>query len=622
MQLLYIYIGGYIEVTEKDFIDVTDEPFRKLKNIELNFSNKFIFHLDENNKLDVKKNEEYIDHFFDYEGVIKTVSSIIGKNGTGKTSIIDLIKWIQPDNYFNIPYKCIFVYGKIDKETNQVFSILKNAELKCDLDLDSFSNDNEVQNFYRHNTGVQKGYTLLKTSSEIENITQIFYSPVFEIKYSNIDAEHEVHGNTNFIDIATSHLIEQDAADSINGDPVLLSSREVLIRHKMTDVERQFLLVNEVNDFKGLLGFKKPQFIELIVDTSDFRFVRDNRLIQEFTQKMPNESDGDIPKTRNRFIYDLVSYSFFNLARNLPLNFPSEELENDLALIISLIPKSDNKVKFEEWLKEFSSKLKAQNNSFILDRFNSYLNFSNNFYGLNKVDKRFRYGNLVRCRLDLNNMLDQSILSDYFEIKTLTGFLHLDWKFNLHNNGQLSSGEKAKFNLFSRFHSVLKKAEWQSKDLSNLLILIDEGDTLFHPEWQRTYLNDLLKGLKIIFKNTSSIQIIFTTHSPFVTSDLPWYSIIKLDKYEKSGLTKVNYNNDKPTFAANIHDLFADSFYMDKGFVGEFAREKINDLFERIFKISKEDEISLIEKEIRLIGEPFVQMSLLKHLENQNSSHE
>lgn len=55
MQLLYIYIGGYIEVTEKDFIDVTDEPFRKLKNIELNFSNKFIFHLDENNKLDVKK---------------------------------------------------------------------------------------------------------------------------------------------------------------------------------------------------------------------------------------------------------------------------------------------------------------------------------------------------------------------------------------------------------------------------------------------------------------------------------------------------------------------------------------------------------------------------------------
>lgn len=63
MQLLYIYIGGYIEVTEKDFIDVTDEPFRKLKNIELNFSNKFIFHLDENNKLDVKKNEEYIDHF-------------------------------------------------------------------------------------------------------------------------------------------------------------------------------------------------------------------------------------------------------------------------------------------------------------------------------------------------------------------------------------------------------------------------------------------------------------------------------------------------------------------------------------------------------------------------------
>lgn len=318
MQLLYVYIGGYIEVTEKDFKDVTDEPFRVLKDIELNFSNKFIFHLDEYNILNVRKNEDYIPNFYNQDGIIKSISAIIGKNGTGKTSIIDLIKWIQPDNYYKIPYKCIFVYGEIHKETNQVFTILKNDELKCDLDYDSFSNEIIIQNFYRNNTGIQKGYSLLETSSEIENITQVFYSPVFEIKYSNIDAEHEVHGNTNFIDISTSHLIEQDAADSINGDPVLLSSREVLIRHKMTDVERQFLLVNEVNDFEGLLGFKKPQFIELIVDTSDFRFVRDNRLIQEFTQKMPNGTDGDIPKTRNQFINELVSYSFFNLARNLP----------------------------------------------------------------------------------------------------------------------------------------------------------------------------------------------------------------------------------------------------------------------------------------------------------------
>jgi hypothetical protein len=620
MQLLYVYIGGYIEVKDGPYAgDVSDEPFRVLKNIELNFSNKFIISYDDSEILDIKKNETHIPCFFDSDGHIKSVSAIIGKNGTGKTSIIELIKWLQPDNLHNVPYKLILIYGDVDLDTDQVFIILKNDELKLELS-EQFSKSIEIKNFYRHNTGIIKGLKPFDYPHELDNLKQVFYSPVFEVKFSNLPAEHEVISTQNLTNISTSNLLENDAGDSINGSTNSLNAREVLVRHKMKDVERQYKLVSDNDDFKDILGFDKPKYIELIIDTSDYRFIKNQDFVIQFDSKFSSTETKFNPQTRNQFLYQMMKFSYYNLIRNIPINYNTESAFFEINNIINSIPRVNGKNDFKKWLEEFKSNcdLNNSNNSYLISNFIKRLDFILSFFILKEVDKRFRYADNIRCRLDLSKKDDLKILNNYFEFKSLTGFLHLDWKFNFHSNGELSSGQKAKFNLLSRFHSVFEK----DKNLENLLILIDEGDTLFHPEWQRTYLNDLLKGLKLIFKNTSSIQIIFTTHSPFVTSDLPWYSIIKLDDNEENGLTKVIYNNDQPTFAANIHDLFADSFFMDKGFVGEFARVKINDLFYRISKISKEIDSNSLKKEIGLIGEPFVRHSLLNHLTSQINSNE
>ena len=100
-------------------------------------------------------------------------------------------------------------------------------------------------------------------------------------------------------------------------------------------------------------------------------------------------------------------------------------------------------------------------------------------------------------------------------------------------------------------------------------------------------------------------HLIFTTHSPFLLSDIPKENIIFL--------------NDEPsikqTFGANIHTLLSDSFFMDDGLMGEFAKKKIN----KIIKNLKDKDYSPSEKEkrqiyltIESIGEPFLKQKLSK----------
>jgi hypothetical protein len=73
--------------------------------------------------------------------------------------------------------------------------------------------------------------------------------------------------------------------------------------------------------------------------------------------------------------------------------------------------------------------------------------------------------------------------------------------------------------------------------------------------------------------------------------------------------------NDKITiepFGANIHDILKQSFFLENGFIGEFARTKIGTVIDAINKkkINKENykEYKAI---IDLIGEPLIRQKLI-----------
>ena len=102
-------------------------------------------------------------------------------------------------------------------------------------------------------------------------------------------------------------------------------------------------------------------------------------------------------------------------------------------------------------------------------------------------------------------------------------------------------------------------------------LVIDEVEICFHPEYQRTYLTKLLRLLERLEFNSGNrkINILLTTHSPFLLSDVPADHVLYMTDDEDLPVNR--------TFGANIYDLLNQQFFMDNT-IGEFAAQKINEV--------------------------------------------
>lgn len=102
-------------------------------------------------------------------------------------------------------------------------------------------------------------------------------------------------------------------------------------------------------------------------------------------------------------------------------------------------------------------------------------------------------------------------------------------------------------------------------------IMLDEVELYFHPDLQRRFVSlliDAIKGLDL--KSIHGINVTLITHSPFVLSDIPAENILCLSRSEDDRL-------EGKTFAANIHDLFNNTFFLPYT-VGELAKKEIESI--------------------------------------------
>lgn len=168
-----------------------------------------------------------------------------------------------------------------------------------------------------------------------------------------------------------------------------------------------------------------------------------------------------------------------------------------------------------------------------------------------------------------------------------------------------SSGELSMVNLVSYMYKAFAKTNSNSEDI---LIIIDELDAYLHPRWQQGILSWLLKWWQNdnMFKKYS-IQIFFTTHSPILLSDIPGDKVIYLRKESQHIYLE---ESDHKTFGADIYTLFYDSFFMDKGSIGEFAKNKVDELINWL----KTNDSEIEEKEVVYLLESIGDHNAVKQL--------
>ncbi|MEG9402389.1 AAA family ATPase [Vibrio cholerae] len=156
--------------------------------------------------------------------------------------------------------------------------------------------------------------------------------------------------------------------------------------------------------------------------------------------------------------------------------------------------------------------------------------------------------------------------------------------FELKWNG-ISSGQYSLLTMYSRLFEHCQNGD-------DLIIFIDEGESNLHPEWQRIYIKELISFFSNVKDPTQNLQVVITSHSPFVLSDLPSESVNILDERCVG----------RSFFGANIFEIYNKGFLLERT-VGQFSYEKISYAINQIKEHGIDDQSKSI---IDMIGDQVV----------------
>lgn len=580
MEILYIWLLEYKNIREQGF----------------NFSSEFIFTTTKRSNdrfhIDIKRNPHYINNFFEKKNVLN-VTAILGQNGTGKSNILEFIKSSFPSGFAELKSRAIISFRTVKGETEKLFLLIPDSLTGITIEENGLSFTKEYYPFLNADDafGYEGSYT---------DATYIFYSNIVDLKHEDIDW-------ADLKNISTKALMRSDNERSTPlGQLADYNFSNYLSNEIRTNI--QFLVTGN----RSLVKFKLPEDLFVSLGSFDIKRLKDtllmpaNILTKFVSDKFDNKDD--LEKHFLDLLHVLIFITFLEDYKTFFTNYADFDFD------------SLNQNSIQDYVSDFFEKISSLkisheqygevSTSFLPERsiaFSQFIEKTKRIISSKiAVIEKSQQFELPVLKLKITSESESQVielLDLYIRTKVIKDFLDFNWR-------NMSSGEQSFFSIISRFHHV-KNHDYGKNDIKDtIVILIDEGDVYFHPQWQKQFFKELLDFLSSLFAD-HKIQLIMTSNTPFLASDLPKNNLIFIERnLDFSVIVHNPENNQKDTFGGNIHTLFSDSFYLSGALMGDFAKYKINKIIEYL-NAPEPNPINLdYKKTIELIGEPVLKRKL------------
>lgn len=609
---------------------IKEAKYNCFNNREFCFSNKYLINyipdISQSGQLSInyKDSVNVFDNLFSDKLSIKAnVTAVVGNNGAGKTTLIeeiyDRLDDLKHNKNFN-DYILIF-------ETSDKLHVIHHFQEP--IKIDSYTNAKRiiVQN--------DKDFILLN------NFSYVLMSNDLKIEGKNL-IDESVKDENKIDTIFNGYLNEFFGVKYLEEIEVFESIQKA---YRRKDEIKKFLYELVKIDYMVNVFSNKNNKSSFINDLGDFSV---NFKLHDFSNYFTfalysfNNQSKTGALIQGDFILD---YFIQNLFQELISYIILKEVNKDYIKSIDkildnhsiLFCNHSNKEYIENQVLKSIPPMTEANNIFIYyNDCDSLLACINNiceiFKGSNKVITYFF--EVAKC-MKLLSTKTIPLVDGYYEIK-ISDLRSLDT--SKHKNIQfyflkfiddlrigMSSGENKFITMLSQLY-FLKNCQDLYPKLKkvnkNTLIIIDELDAFLHPEWQRTILYKILVQLKEQFDD-HNFQIIFTTHSPIILSDIPRENCILIKKGMENNI--LNYQELGETFGQNIYVLYENAFFLDNGFVGEFSKSFIKMLHNHILE---NNALNLIKNKklylnyISVIGEPLIRNQLLSILNSKITNYD
>lgn len=636
-------------------IYIEDHEFLFEEPQTINFGGQYFYEFENfDNTIIVTRNEneKFIADFFnltDLTSKVTNLTAIVGQNGAGKSSLLDIIRSEFIENKNALPSsKSLFLV--------EVSESLPPVILRNDFGKVLIRDKNQYNNFENQ-----------LESALPKKIQTIFYSPHYDYKFN---PKFEVVDNH---DLSFDRILEEDLrqlrekATNESGWPYS-PSQELIFKNSIrqinflsSDLVRKQQIFNTLFElqahYEPILYFRGYKFIEREWN-KPYQFRKILRIIAEKAEKESSEWHT-IRKFKDDRVINQVEVNQYILKRNVikcilsllirqmersnsflqdgffPYDELKEQIESASAheTLLLFVKHSGIKIDSSKVENIFSE---AVFESF-LEKIYSTIEKADTVDSISDSTLRPRTEDAIEILklqrqffIDLNSYYvkyysdkTELIIEDGEKIEEFINYMPF--------SRRMSSGENALLNFFSRIYNFLNSnlTELKSRKPSDhYILLLDEADLTFHITWKKRYVKSLLSTLPYFFEdleNKPSLEIIFTTHDPITLSDMPNSNVIYLERPDYTSLSKVLDFNSKnrplKTFGANISDLIADSFFIEDSLIGEFAYDKIQDVIKWLNKKHNFKKKSYYKTLIHMIDEPIIQRKLAEMYDDKTNEN-